>query len=839
MYLNAKIIAELKNHPLLAPNFTVWDHNNALPGLYNDLEILPGSNNQFSLNKLGLAKLYAHQAKALQCINNGENVVISTGTASGKSLCYQIPILESFTRTGLSTALLLYPTKALTHDQFTAFNSMSALLDQNNLNKPFVSVYDGDTPSYLRQSFRKNANILLTNPDMLNIALLPHHTNWSRFFQNLKFIVIDELHQYKGVFGSHFANIIRRLKRVLEFYGANPQFILTSATIGNPKELAEKIIESPVTLIEKDDSPKGERNVVFYNPPLISPEFGIREGLLSSTVKLASFFLEKNIQTIVFCRSRRFVEIVTKELKQRFPELAQGIRGYRSGYLRQERRDIETGLKNGSISLVAATNALELGVDIGGVDSVIIAGYPRSMASIKQMSGRAGRHQNPSISMIIASMNPLDQYFARFPDSLFSKPIEHALIDANNPLILLPHLRSSAFEIPFSSGENFGELDEVVLRNYWDYLVEEGSIQNKNSKYYWLADNYPSSGISIRSTAASNFVLQTFEEGLYKTIGTVDFNSGLWMCHQGAIYLHDGEQFHVDSLDLESQTAVLSRGDYSYSTEPLRTMEISIVARKGVNESLNYKINYGEVEVQSQVTGFKKLDGVNREVLSTESLDLPMTSLITCGFWVVLNNNCVEKMRDSKMWYGDPNNYGPNWQTIRVSILNRDEYTCQSCGVRPKHDSLHVHHKIPFKSFDSAILANLPENLVTLCQNCHHLAELNVKIRNSLSGLRYLISNLAPLLVLCDSNDIDAYSDPQANFEESQPVVLVHDTTPAGIGLSESLFNRFDILLEKCNDLVRSCTCESGCPSCVGPDSENGFGGKQETIFLISLLKET
>ncbi len=838
MLLNSEIITKLKTHPLLSPNFTVWNYQNPQAGSFDDIKNLAGSNMQDTLKKLGIYKLYAHQVKALHSISVGENVVLSTGTASGKTLCYQIPILEKFTNNGLSSALLLYPTKALTNDQSNSFNALSTMLDQNQNNKPFTAIYDGDSPSHLRQSIRKNVNILLTNPDMLNVALLPHHTSWASFFQNLSFIVIDELHQYKGVFGSHFANIVRRLKRVLEFYGATPQFILTSATIGNPRELAEKIIEAPVKLIEKDESPKGERHIVLYNPPLISPEFGIREGLLSSTIKLSSFFIDHGIQTIVFCRSRRFVEIVTKELKQKYPEAAENIRGYRSGYLRHERRDIESGLKSGSILLVAATNALELGVDIGGVDSVIIAGYPGSMASIKQMSGRAGRHQNTSIAMIIASMNPLDQYFARYPESLFSKPIEHALIDANNPLILIPHLRSSAFEIPFSSRENFGELSRENLKQYWDYLVEEGSIQDKTGKYYWLADYYPSSTLSIRSAATSSIILQTDDDGLRKTIGTVDFNSGLWMCHEGAIYLHDGEQYHVDSLDLESQTAILSGGDYSYNTEPIKTMEISIVSRKNEKEFKYFNNIYGEVEVKSQVTGFKKIDGVTREVLSAETLDLPVTSLLTSGFWVVINKTCLQKLREARMWSADPNNYGQNWQAIRKAILERDRYTCQACGAQPEIEPLHVHHKIPFKAFNTTILANEPGNLVTLCQNCHHLTELNVKIRNSLSGLRYLISNLAPLLVLCDANDIDSYSDPLAKFEDSQPVVLVHDTTPAGIGLSESLFRRFELLIEKCHALVSSCTCESGCPSCVGPDSENGFGGKQETIFLLSLLQE-
>lgn len=838
MSLTQNLLNEIRTNPVLSPNFTVWNSESGKPGVFNDVATLIGDDIQSMLEKIGLDKLYAHQVDALIRIRNKENIVISTGTASGKSLCYQLPILQKYTSAGSATALLLYPTKALTQDQLNSFNSYMTKLGLIREGKPVAAVYDGDTPGGFRQEIRKNCHVLLTNPDMLSIALLPHHTSWASFFQNLKFVVIDELHQYKGVFGSHFANIIRRLKRILEFYGADPQFILTSATIGNPRDLAEKVIEAPVSLIENDDSPKGDRHVVLYNPPLVNPELGIREGLLFSTVKMASFFVEHEIQTIVFCKTRRFVELVTRELKRLYPRTADKIRGYRSGYLRHERRTIETGLKNGSISLVAATNALELGVDIGGVDSVIIAGYPGSMASIKQMSGRAGRHQHPSISMIIASMNPLDQYFTRYPETLFSKPIEHALVDPNNPLILIPHLRSSIFELPFEEHGKYGEVLENDLNPYIEYLLEEGGIQKKKNKYYWLADRFPSADLSIRSTAASNLVLQIEEDGFRNTIGTIDFNSGLWMCHPGAIYLHDGEQYHVDKLDLETKTAKLSNGEFSYGTEAIRTMEVSILSRQFEKSHQNYKLTYGDVEVQSQVTGFKKYDLVTRELLGAESLDLPVTSLVTTGFWISLNKLCVEKLRDANMWMVDPNNYGQAWPTIRKTILERDHYTCQSCGLQPKNESLQVHHKVPFKSFTSLQLANSPENLVTLCKTCHRMAELNVKIRNSLSGLRYLLSNLSPLLVLCDVNDLESYSEPQAKFEDMLPVVLVHDTTPAGIGLSKSLFDRIDLLLEKCYALVSTCNCESGCPSCVGPDSENGFGGKRETMFLLSLLKE-
>jgi DEAD/DEAH box helicase domain-containing protein len=833
MTLSKEIIQQIKADKGLSPSYTYWGTNSCFRGEFKQVENVNPKILE-ALQQLKVNKLYSHQVEAINEVNDGKNVILVTGTSSGKSLCYQVPILEKYLNTGLSTALLLFPTKALTYDQLYAFNYIQNLV----VDREIAAVYDGDTPASIRQSIRKNSKVILTNPDMLNVALLPFHTNWATFFQNLNFIVIDELHQYRGIFGSHFSNLIRRLKRVLEFYGSKPQFIMTSATIGNPKELAELLLEEPVEVIEKDDSPKGERNTVFYNPPLIHPDLGIREGLLTSAVKIGSYLIAKDIQTIVFCRSRRFVELVVRGLRENFHGFESKIRGYRSGYLKSERREIESGLKNRSILLVAATNALELGVDIGGVDAVVIAGYPGSTASIKQMSGRAGRHQSDSISIILASMNPLDQYFARFPETLFSRPIEQAYIDPDNPLILLPHLKASAYEYPFTTSSTFGNIQKDELGIFLDYLVEQNDLQKKGDKYFWMSEVFPAREFSIRSTSASNLVLQVENDDEAHTVGEVDFNSGLWMVHPGAVYLHDGTEYLVKSLDLEKKIAFMIPYQGTYRTEPINTEEISIDEIKKV-EPLEYcELKYGTLDIVSQVNGFKKIDSYTNEVLGVESLTLPQTNLNTNGFWVVLKSNLIEKLNDQNKWLAQKNDYGPEWNHLRDLVLSRDHNTCQSCGKKGGILPLQIHHKIPFKSFTSIKAANSIDNLVSLCADCHRLAEMNVKIRSCLAGLRYVFANLAPLLVLCDPRDIDSVSDPYSKFEGLSPVVLIHDTVPGGIGLSDSLFSQFSTLIQKSFELVSTCPCESGCPSCVGPEAENGIGGKPETLYLLSLLKE-
>jgi len=831
----SQLLAQFKSNPQFSSNVAFWQDQEARSCHSLSFPDCMKAELVESLRVRGIHYLYAHQADSIQKITDGNNVVISTGTASGKSLCYQIPILNNILKDGRSTSLLFFPTKALTYDQLNSFShimkGLESLPDRN-----IIAVYDGDTPPSQRGLIRQNTQILLTNPDMLNIGILPHHTSWAKFFENLKYIVIDEIHLYRGVFGSHIGNLIRRINRICDFYGAKPQYIMTSATIANPVELAQKLIEQTVEEVSLDGSPKGKKSFIIYNPPLVNSDLGIREGVLISSTKISSMALIHNIQTLVFCSTRRFVELLLREIKEINPHLAENIRGYRSGYLKKERREIEEGLKNGSIKLAVATNALELGVDIGGVDAVVMAGYPGSICSLWQRIGRSGRSMNPSLAILITSMNPLDQFFARNPNYLLGRPLEQALINPDNPLILLPHIRSAAFELPFSELDNFGDIKWEELVKYLDYLCSEGVLQKKRNRYYWLSDTYPSNDYSLRSTNASKVLIQ-FDMGEEReTIGEVDYSSALWMVHPGAVYLQDGKSYLVKELDLKNNLAILVNHNGDYYTDPIVSQEIEPLTAISNKKKLNYEIYYGEIEVTSQVTGFKKVQEKTRENLANEMLDLPSLNLQTTGFWLVPNEKCIAKMRAENKWFSDGNDYGKEWKKLSEIVRKRDHNVCQSCGRSESGTSLHVHHKVPFKSFTSIDRANTLDNLITLCSTCHRLAELNIRIRSALSGLKYLMINLAPLLVLCESSDLGALAEPNAKFSDLNPAILIYDTIPAGIGLSNSLYERIDDLLEKCLQLASLCECQDGCPSCVGPVAEMGLGGKKETIYLLDLL---
>ncbi len=829
------LISQLRKNPLFRENISFWQEQAVRSSDYLPFPQWLNPKLVQSLNEMGIKGLYSHQSDALNRIQNGQNVVVTTGTASGKSICYQLPILNQLLHDGQSTALLFFPTKALTYDQLKSFSNIilgtNLILDPN-----LAAVYDGDTPATQRSAIRQHSRILLTNPDMLNIGILPHHTNWAHFFEHLRYIVIDEIHLYRGVFGSHIGNLIRRLKRVCEFYNVTPQFIMTSATIANPIELAQNLVEDNVNQVEVDGSPKGAKSFIIYNPPLVNQDLGIREGVLATSSKLSALILHHNVQTLVFCGTRRFVELLTRELKGVNPSLASTIRGYRSGYLKKDRREIEEGLKNGKIKLAVATNALELGVDIGGVDAVILAGYPGSICSLRQRIGRSGRSQNPSMSILVTSMNPLDQFFARNPQYLMERPLEKALINPNNPLILLPHIKSAAFELPFSEEEQFGSLKWEELVEYLDYLVSEGMLQHKKGKYYWLSDSYPSNDYSLRSTMADKVLIQYEHNGETETIGEVDYASALWMVHPGAVYLQDGLSYNVKTLDLEKNIATLSDHRSDFITEPIISQEIEPLEEIKQSQADYYLLHYGEIMVTSQVTAYRRIQNKSKEVLSIDSLELPAQKLQTTGFWMELNEKCVNKMRAESLWLSDANDYGNDWIGITESVRRRDHYRCQSCGRSDENSLLHVHHKIPFKCFTSIEKANEMDNLITLCPNCHKLAELNIRMRSALSGLKYLMSNLAPLLVLSEPSDLGSYADPNAKFANMNPVILVYDSIPAGIGLASSLNDRIQELLEKCQQLVHQCECQDGCPSCVGPVAEMGLGGKKETTYLLDLL---
>ncbi len=878
----ASLLSRWKTDAEAAPNFAAW---RTLPARPADLVPLPPLPDPLpaALSRRGIHALYSHQAASFESARRGENLVLATGTASGKTLAYNLPVLAALIENPSARALYFFPTKALTQDQLSNLHSYRELETWNL--KP--AIYDGDTPQSHRAQIRKTAHILLTNPDMLHTGILPHHTNWDEFFRNLKFVVVDELHTYRGVFGSHVANVIRRLKRVANFHGAHPQFILTSATIGNPKELAEKLIEEPVTLIDQDGSSRGERHFLIYNPPIVDESLGLRKSAFDESIRLAGDILDNDVQGVMFSRTRRSVEILLKRLSEstqvdRYtgtqvntengkrstkhatpPQLPitnnhlLPIRGYRSGYLPSQRREIEKGLRDGSVRLVVATNALELGIDIGGLGAAILVGYAGSISPTWQQAGRAGRGDDPAAAVLVASPNPLDQFLAHHPEYFFGRSPEQALINPDHLLILLEHLRCALFELPFKEGEGFGKLPPETIGEYLDVLIANNEAHASAEKVFWMADAYPAANISLRSASPANVVLHTEDENGQRTIGEVDLASAVWMVHPRAVYLHEGQQYFVQELDLTRNTATLIPVGLDYYTEPLRETTLQILSISETSPDTSHLTpdtkNWGELQVTTQVTGFRKRTWLGSENLGEEPLDLPPSDLQTTGYWLTLSEETITRLRETGAWSSDPNDYGPDWPKIRERVRARDGFRCQICGL-PENGIQHdVHHKIPFRTIlrsakspdfasrsretsDSVLVyAHRLDNLVTLCPSCHRKAEQNVRMRSGLAGLGYVLSQLAPLFLMCDPGDLGLHVD-AAGSVFGAPSIVLYDQVPAGIGFSQKLFEIHEDLLARALELVTECPCEDGCPSCVGPAGENGVGGKEETVEILKQL---
>ncbi len=844
----SSLLSRWRDEPSINSNIAAW---RTIPTQSAQLEPFPPNlDHDLSeiLHSLGIDLLYSHQRQCWNLVKAGKNVVITSGTASGKTLCYNLPILDDLLKDDSSRALYLFPTKALAQDQHQKLLEFSKRLDARD-KKIVAAIYDGDTPAASRPAVRANARIVISNPDMLHIGILPHHTTWVEFFRNLRFVVIDEAHIYRGVFGSHVTNVIRRLNRIANYYGSFPQFIATTATIANPVDHIQKLTEQPVSLISDDGSKRGEKHFLIYNPPITNQELGIRRSALQESIRLGDDLLTYDIQTIMFGRSRRSIEMALIYLREKIhysPSFGRQnetdlVRGYRSGYLAHQRRSIEKDFREGKARLVVATNALELGIDIGEIDASIMIGYPGTIASTRQQAGRAGRGSKASLAVLVCTSDPLDQFLARHPEFILDKSPEHALVDPNNLLILLGHIRCAAFELPFSQGESFGNLGVELTNEYLEFLTNESQIFHSKEKYFWMADQYPAQALSLRIASAENINLQINQEDRLLKIGDVDLQSSYWLVHPKAVYIHEGQNYIVDSLDFENHCAILSRQDTEYYTLPIQEITIQLINKSGeitiapLNDPLAYSA-YGEVMVTSQVKGFRKLKWQTNEPLGIEELDLPPSTLQTTAFWLALSDNLVAQLRDKGMWRNDRNNYGPHWDKLRENVRKRDHYRCQHCGAIEQNRAHDVHHKIPLRAFTSLDQANQMENLITLCHNCHSLAESALRIRSGLAGLGYVLGHLAPIYLMCDPADLGVHSDPRASIADNQPTVIIYDNIPAGIGFSEQLFHLTDELLSAAYDLVSSCGCSDGCPSCVGPGGENGAGGKQETLSIIELL---
>jgi DEAD/DEAH box helicase domain-containing protein len=742
-----------------------------------------------ALRSRGIDQLYTHQAAAIDHALAGRNVVVITPTASGKTLGYNAPILNAILQDPSSRALYLFPTKALAQDQLAELQGMCETLDRTTGASIGVFTYDGDTPQDARRTIRSRAHLVLSNPDMVHSGILPHHPRWAKLFENLRYVVIDELHAYRGVFGSHLCNVLRRLRRICRHYGSNPVFLCSSATIANPRELAERLTEQPFELVDRSGAPRGEKFFVFVNPPVVNHQLGIRRSYLSETRRIAAEFLKRNLQLIVFAQSRLSTEILTTYLKDDFegqPGAPERIRGYRGGYLPLRRREIEKGLREGAVRAVVSTNALELGIDIGALDVSVMAGYPGTIASTWQRAGRAGRRNSRSAAVMVASSAPLDQFVVRNPSYFFDASPERALIDPDNLHILVDHIKCGAFELPFTPSEAFGRPD---LQEILGVLAEQGLVHRagEDAPWTWTNESYPADAVSLRSVSSDNFVIADITHET-RVIGETDFTSGPSTLHPKAIYIIEGQLYQVERLDFDGRKAFVREIDCDYYTTAITYTKVTPIdtfaadARGDdddvapgfppgdrLEEAARHRTpvrSHGEVHVVSRVVGFKKIKFYTNENIGSGDLDLPEQQMHTTSYWL----------------------------TVPAGVMAL----------------------LPYASDDR---------------------------RDGVVGLAFALKQVAQLLLMCDGHDIGisidtGNGDGVAAAAGHPQKIFVYDNYPGGIGFSAPLFQMHRELLTGTRRLIAECECENGCPGCVGPVGNTGPLAKAAALRILDLLLE-
>ena len=717
----------------------------------------------------GIQRLYSHQSEAIAHVLSGRHVVVATPTASGKTLIYNAVTLNALAADPAAKSLYIFPTKALSQDQLAElFELNRSMGDRLGLH-----TYDGDTPQSMRRSIRRQAQIVLTNPYMLHSGILPHHTKWINLFENLRYVVLDELHSYTGVFGSHMANVMRRLRRVCRFYGSDPVFIMSSATIANPGELAERIIESPVQEIRNNGAPRGEKHLVFFNPPVVNRQLGIRKSYVSMARHITSILVKNGLQVITFANSRLTTEVLVKYLKtdlERHFTQSGTVRGYRGGYLPKKRREIEKGLREGRIKAVVSTNALELGIDIGALDAAVLAAYPGTIASTWQRLGRAGRRSDGAIGVLVSSSSPVDQFIAGHPEYFTDASPEQGRINPDNLSILIDHVKCAAFELPFSQDESFGkeELNEIL-----DYLARHRVLFAREGKWFWTAEGYPADTVSLTRVTSDNFVVVD-RTGPEQVIAEVDFSSALETLHPKAIYILEGIQYVVEEFDYENRKAFVRESQSDYYTDAITYTKISVLDREDETRSYPLTTAFGDVHVFSQVVGFKKLKFFTNENVGAGDLQLPQQEMHTTAFWF----------------------------TVSAELL----------------DDLDVPAEDKIEAVNG--LAYLMRHMASVTLMCAP-RDLGVAVEDNLT------QSSVPRTPLRGGFS------PGGRFE---PSVYIYDNYPNGIGFSHPLFSRARPLLEDTLKTLLECSCSGGCPSCVGPPIRPAGRHKAAARYLLERL---
>ena len=733
-----------------------------------------------ALKARGVQQLYSHQAKAFDTVAKGEHLVVVTPTASGKTLCYNLPVLQALVQQPEARVLYLFPTKALAQDQLAELMELSKSLPDMRM-----FTYDGDTPQDARRSVRARANLVLTNPDMLHSGILPHLTKWVNLFQNLKYVVIDELHAYRGVFGSHLANVLRRLKRICRHYGATPQFIMASATIANPGDLAQRLTGETVVELNESGAPTGDKTFMVYNPPVVNPELGIRAPYLGEASKLATRFLKKKVATIVFCQSRLSTEVVLASIKKGVEDKTGDsgiVRGYRGGYLPLRRREVEQGLRSGDVLGVVSTSALELGIDIGHLDVAVLAGYPGTIASMWQQAGRAGRRSGESAAVMVATSSPMDQYLAAHPDYLFGASPEHARINPENPFILINHVKCAAFELPIGAEEAFGG----DVSSHLAALEDEGVLHRAGEHFHWSSETYPADHISLRTVTSDNFlVIDTTARDAAQVkrrqiIAEVDWKSAFSMVYPKAIYMLEGDPFEVQELHYredEEKVAYVKRVAVDYFTDAISAKGVWILQRFGRQETPGLLAEQGEVLVAEKVVGFKKIKMGTLENVGSGEVELPQQEMQTTSVWLTLHPGLLAE-------------------------------------ISPRRD-------------------DLVDGLRALTHLLHSLAPIFLlcDIRDVGAWLGDGSPSQAGQVVTRETMRAQLLQG-----ETFTPTIYLYDNQPGGIGLAERIFEVLPELLARGLETLEACGCRSGCPSCVGPVNEVGRQAKPVALGILKRL---
>ena len=746
------------------------------------------------LTARGFLRLYSHQRAAYDSARAGRHTVVVTPTASGKTLCYNVPVLDTILKEPDARALYLFPTKALAQDQLAELHSVVEALGADI----GTFTYDGDTPGDARKAIRSRAHVVVTNPDMLHKGILPHHTKWVKLFENLRYVVVDELHHHRGVYGSHVANIFRRLQRLCRFYGSDPLFLCSSATIGNPKELAETLTGKPMAVVDRSGAPRGERYFAIYNPPVVNRQLGIRRSALNCARDVALSFLNKGLQTIVFAPSRLATEVLLTYLKEALetrPGSEGVVRGYRGGYLPLKRREIERGLRDGAVRAVVSTNALELGIDIGALDVAVMAGYPGTIAATWQRAGRAGRRSSTSVAVLVANSTPLNQFIARHPDYFFDAPVEEGRINPDNLHILVSHVKCAAFELPFGADEVFGSenVQEVL-----GFLEEDRLVHRAGGRWHWTSESYPADAVSLRSVSSDNFVVQDITRDP-RIIAEVDFDSAPSMLHEKAVYILEGKTYFVEKYDHAERRAHVREAEVDYYTQAVTGSKVKVLERFDGEDGGRARRSHGEVHVTSQVVGFKKIKFHTSENVGSGELQMPENEMHTTAYWLTVPRDVIAGLP----FGGEERRDGVVALSYTLGQLAALFLMCD------RHDL-------------GVAVGDNGQGEARVERAFNRRREAPATDRGGSGGA----GEPLPL-------------DRGAGFTPAPretPNIFIYDNYPGGIGLSEPLFRLHSRLLTESRALIAACPCSDGCPSCVGPAGEAGTRGKEVALALLDAV---